>query len=93
MAAEIDNTTHNYRQGLATPNTEFRLHATTQYNSLYRADDEMLVNTHLYGLPGHMTPLIHLRRVPGAELFAGYLDSFERVSETAQPLPAHREVA
>lgn len=93
VAAKIDNTIHNYRDVIAAPNTEFRLHATTLYNSVYRGDDEMLVNAHLYGLPGHMTPLMHLRRVPGAELFAGYLDSFERIWEFARPLDACRQVA
>ncbi|MGI9614680.1 MAG: XRE family transcriptional regulator, partial [Acidimicrobiales bacterium] len=28
-----------------------RLHATTLYNSIFRFDDEMLVNTHVYGIP------------------------------------------
>jgi lambda repressor-like predicted transcriptional regulator len=93
VAAKIDNTIHNYQGVIAAPNTEFRLHATTLYNSVYRGDDEMLVNTHLYGLPGHMTPLMHLRRVPGAELFAAYLDSFERVWELARPLDTRLQVA
>jgi hypothetical protein len=47
----------------------------------------MLVNSHVYGLPGHMTPLMHLRRVPGAELFASYLNSFERVWDESYPIP------
>jgi len=40
-----------------------------------------------------MTPLMHLRRVPGAELFAAYLDSFERVWELARPLDTRLQVA
>jgi hypothetical protein len=93
VSAKIDNTIHNYRGVMASPNTEFRVHATTLYNSVYRGDDEMLVNTHLYGLPGHMTPLMHLRRVPGAEFFAGYLDSFERIWDLGRPLDACLQVA
>jgi hypothetical protein len=53
----------------------------------------MLVNNHLYGLPAHMTPLMQLRRVPGAELFANYADSFERVWTVAKPLDGIAEVA
>jgi transcriptional regulator with XRE-family HTH domain len=87
ISAKIDNTIHNYRAIIDAPNTDFRQHDTALYNSIYRADDEMLVNTHIYGQPGHMTPLMRLRRVPGAELFAAYLDSFERIWETAKPLP------
>ncbi len=86
IAAKIHNTIHNYRGLLSTPNTELRLHSTTLYASVYRADDEMLVSTHVYGLPGHMAPLMHLRRVPGAAgLFAVYLDSVERVWDQAVP--------
>jgi hypothetical protein len=63
------------------------------YNSIYRADDEMLINTHLYGLPAHMTPLLQLRRVPGAEFFIAYSNRFERVWATAIPLAAPLSVA
>lgn len=87
IAAKITNVVHNYRKVMAEPAARFRFHSTTLYNSVYRVDDEMLVNPHVYGLPGHMTPLMHLRRVPGAELFATYLNSFERVWETSYPIP------
>jgi hypothetical protein len=44
----------------------------------------MLVSTHIYGLPGHMAPLMHLQRLPGAAgLFAAYLDGVERVWDQA----------
>ena len=65
---------------------EARTHSTTLYCSIYRGDEEMLVNTHLYGQAGHMMLLVHLRRVPGAELFASYQASFERVWALARPL-------
>lgn len=93
IGAKIANTVHNYRDLIGAANVEFRLHGTVLYNSIYRADDEMLVNSHLYGTPGHMAPLIHLRRVAGAELFSGYLESFERVWVDAKPLDAARLVA
>ena len=84
IAAKINNTVHNYRVLLSKPNTELRLHSTTLYASVYRADDEMLVSTHIYGLPGHMAPLMHLQRLPGAAgLFAAYLDGVERVWDQA----------
>jgi len=93
ISAKIANTIHNYRELVAAAGVEFRQHATVLYNSIYRADDEMLINTHLYGLPAHMTPLVHLRRVPGAELFTAYSDSFERVWATAVPLDTPLSVA
>jgi hypothetical protein len=41
--------------------------------------DEMLVNTHLYGVPGAYAPVPHLRRLAGGELFDIYATSFQRV--------------
>lgn len=93
IAAKIGNTIHNYRDVIELPGVEVRLHDTVLYNSIYRADDEMLVNTHLYGLPGHMTPLLHLRRLPEGQFFAGYHESFERVWSSAKPLDRSQEVA
>lgn len=83
---KIAPTIHNYAEVLETAGLEARMHSTTLYCSIYRGDEEMLVNTHLYGNAGHMTPLLHLRHVRGAELFASYQASFERVRELARPL-------
>jgi transcriptional regulator with XRE-family HTH domain len=62
-----------------------RLHDTPLYNSIYRFDDEMIVNTHVYGLLAAYTPTMHLRRVDGA-YFQTYLESFERVWASSRPL-------
>jgi transcriptional regulator with XRE-family HTH domain len=64
---------------------EIRLHDTPLYNSIYRFDDEMIVNTHVYGILAAYTPTWRLRRVDGA-YFSTYLESFERVWALAQPL-------
>jgi hypothetical protein len=56
------------------------------YSSIYRADDEMLVNAHVYGIGAYMAPLLHLRQLPGADLFTSYLNSFEAVWATSVPL-------
>ncbi|MCL8026043.1 helix-turn-helix domain-containing protein [Nocardioides bruguierae] len=63
-----------------------RLHETVLYNSIYRFDDEMLVNTHLVGSPAPRNPVIHLRQVERGQLFSHYLESFEHVWESAEPL-------
>ena len=62
-----------------------RLHDTTLYNSIFRFDDEMLVNSHVYGLPAAHAPVIHLRRLTGGELFTIYEKSFEQVWNEAVP--------
>ena len=56
-----------------------RFHGTTLYNSIYVFDDEMLVNTHVFGFPAAHAPTLHLRRLSGGELFDTYADSFDRV--------------
>jgi transcriptional regulator with XRE-family HTH domain len=63
---------------------EIRLHDTPLYNSIYRFDDDMIVNTHVYGILAAYTPTLRPRRVDGA-YFSTYLESFERVWAMARP--------
>ncbi|MEO3846335.1 helix-turn-helix transcriptional regulator [Streptomyces sp. B8F3] len=86
MAAKIRNALVNYSPLFGLPGVEFRLHSTTLYNSIYRADDEMLANGHIFGVGAYMAPVLHLRRVPGGELFDAYAESVERVWETGRPI-------
>ncbi|HEV8556972.1 MAG TPA: DUF5919 domain-containing protein [Actinophytocola sp.] len=64
---------------------EIRCHATTLYNSIYRFDDDMLVNTHVYGFAAGHAPLLHLRRLTGGDLFETYSESFDSVWSAAKP--------
>ena len=70
---------------------EVRQHQTVLYNSVYRFDDEMLVNTHVIGFPAPQNPVLHLQRVPGGHLFDHYLRSFDRVWDLATPLDHPRQ--
>jgi transcriptional regulator with XRE-family HTH domain len=79
MAAKIRNALALYRPLREAGHAEIRLHRTVLYNSIYRADDEMLVNQHAYGIPAANAPVFHLRRTPDSEMFDSYLASFERV--------------
>jgi transcriptional regulator with XRE-family HTH domain len=67
------------------PGVEARLHATTLYNSIYRYDDELLINTHAHGVAAADCPVLHVRRAPGGRLFEHYMTSLERVWEQAAP--------
>jgi hypothetical protein len=70
------------------PGAEVRIHATTLYNSLYRFDNDVLINNHAYGAPAAQSPVLHLRRIAGAGLFDHYLAAFERVWQTTtEPVP------
>ncbi len=82
MAGKIRNALVNYAPLFGLPGVEFRLHSTVLYNSLYRADDQMLANGHLYGVGAYMAPVLHIQR----ELFDAYAESVERVWESARPI-------
>ncbi|MFD3684568.1 DUF5919 domain-containing protein [Nocardiopsis sp. NPDC058631] len=86
LASKIQNVILLYRSLRAVEGTEFRLHGTTLYNSLYRADDQLIVNTHVYGAMASEAPVFHLRKVPGGTLFGTYLESYEKVWQLATPL-------
>src|SRR6185312_11848298 len=62
---------------------------TTLYNSLYRFDQDMLVNGHAYGAPANESPVLHLRRVPGGRMWDHYMRSLEEVWAVASPELAH----
>lgn len=79
MAAKIRQVMQYYNRLGDTSDVEVRYHETTLYNSIYRFDDEMLVNMHVLGIPAPHAPVMHLRRLSGGDLFRTYADSFDRV--------------
>ena len=83
MAAKIHNVLVLSRALRGIDSTEFRFHRTILYNSIYRGDDHLLVNTHIYGVPAAGAPVWHLRKVAGGEIASTYLESFERVWDSA----------
>ena len=87
MAAKIRNSLVLYRGLRGIEGAEFRFHKTVLYNSIYRGDDQLLVNTHIYGITAALAPVWHLRKVAGGEITATYMESFERVWESAIPVP------
>ncbi len=86
LTAKIKNALVMYRPLFGIDGIEFRLHRTVLYNSIYRADDQVLVNTHIYSFAASQAPVLHLRRVAGGSMVSTYLDSFERVWGGATPL-------
>jgi hypothetical protein len=84
MAARVRNALALYHPLADIKNAEIRLHQTVLYNSIYRADAELLVNSHAYGTPAAQAPVIHLRAVEPEAAAATYLASFERVWANAK---------
>jgi transcriptional regulator with XRE-family HTH domain len=85
LAAKVRNAMAFYHPLNGVDGIEIRCHATTLYNSIYRFDDEMLVNTHVYGFMAAHAPLLHLRRLSGGDLFETYSESFDSVWSAAKP--------
>ena len=85
MAAKVRNAIMLFGKLLAEPGVELRLHGTVLYNSIFRADDQLLVNTHIYGVMANNAPVFHLRKISGGEMASSYIESFERVWEGATP--------
>jgi hypothetical protein len=87
MPAKVRSAITMFSQLQSLPNVEIRLHGTILYNSIYRGDDQVFVNTHIYGVMANNAPFFHLRKIPGGAMAVNYLESFERVWEAAEPVP------
>jgi len=83
LAAKIRASLTYYRSLIDTPGCEVRLHDTTLYNSLFRYDDNLLVNPHIWGQPASANPVMQLRRMSSTGWFDHYQGSFEAVWKTA----------
>ncbi|MFF8695972.1 XRE family transcriptional regulator [Streptomyces sp. NPDC002431] len=85
LAAKIRASLTYYRSLLPEVGCEVRLHDTTLYTSLFRYDDHMLVNPHVWGRPASANPLLHLKKADGAGWFDSYAQSFEAIWAAARP--------
>jgi transcriptional regulator with XRE-family HTH domain len=87
LAAKIRNALVLYGPLLDAGGVELRLHDTVLYNSIYRADEDLLINPHVYGIPAAQAPILHCRGSELLGLVDTYLDSFSRVWADGVPLP------
>jgi hypothetical protein len=85
LAPKIRSSLTYYRALADLDGCEVRLHATTLYASLFRYDDEILVNPHAYGEPASANATFHFRRLDGATAANHYMASFDRVWAEAVP--------
>ena len=86
MPAKVRNALTLYRPLREIPNIEIRLHRTELYNSIYRADDRLLVNQHAYGVHASHAPVFCLNGSERGDMAAAYVASFERVWLAAIPI-------
>lgn len=85
IGVKIRNVLAHFHQLDGAPGIEIRCHNTTLYNSIYRFDDEMIVNTHVYGFTAPHAPTLHLRRLSAGDLFETYFESFDSVWNVSKP--------
>lgn len=87
-SAEARNALVLYRPLADAENIEIRLHQAALYNSIYCADDQLLVNQHAYGTPAAQAPVFSLRRDEVGDITDAYLLCFEHVWASAVRLLA-----
>lgn len=90
MTAKIRNALTLYGPLCSASLAEIRLHQSVLYNSIYHTDHGMLANQHVYGAPATNSPVLHLHRGLGSELFRNYAASFGRIWSEAHVLPSSR---
>ena len=84
ITAKIHNVLALLRPLLDLDGVELRFHDTVLYNSIYRSDEELLINPHVYGLPAAQAPVLHLHAHQRGSMARMYLDTLERIWGTAQ---------
>ncbi|MFC5186031.1 phospholipase D-like domain-containing protein [Actinomadura harenae] len=83
LSAKIRNALVLYEPLREAPNFEIRLHDTVLYNSIYRADDDVLVNHHAYGVAASDAPVLHARHTTDGDMASTYLASLTHVWDSA----------
>ncbi|MEU3945565.1 helix-turn-helix transcriptional regulator [Streptomyces sp. NPDC029526] len=91
LAAKIRASLTYYRPLLDEAGCAVRLHDTTLYTSMFRYDDNLLVNPHIWGQPASANPLLHLKRTDGTGWFDNYAQSFDAVWAAARPWTPDQE--
>lgn len=89
MSAKIRNALVLYTPLRNLETVDLRLHKAVLYNSLYRADDQLMVNAHIYGVPAAQAPTWHVRATDQPGILTTYLTSYEQVWTAAEPAPSH----
>jgi hypothetical protein len=83
LAIELHEALTMYRTLRQVASIEIRIHRMTLYNSIYRADDELLCSQHAYGIPASRSPVLHLQHRSNDDLARAYLDSFNQIWDTS----------
>jgi transcriptional regulator with XRE-family HTH domain len=91
LASRVYNAVARYRQLCDSGNVEIRLSQAALNGSIYRADDDVLVEQYVYGIPAAQAPVLHLRRAADSEMANAYLESYERIWADARSVGRARQ--
>jgi transcriptional regulator with XRE-family HTH domain len=69
----------------ATGEVQIRLHRGVVYNSMYYADNQMLVGQHVYGIPIKSAPVLHLQLAEDSDMATAFSEAFETAWAAADP--------
>jgi transcriptional regulator with XRE-family HTH domain len=86
LAFRIDEAMARYKKLRAGGNAEIRICRVVLNASIYRADDNVVVEQYVYGIPAGQVPVIHLRRGVASEMANAYVEGYERIWAGARPL-------
>lgn len=75
-----------FRPFLDEPNMAARMHGQTLYASMFRFDDDLLVNTHILGAAAGSSPVLQFHHLPGGRIFNHFMDGFERTWDSGRPV-------
>ncbi|MFW0789931.1 hypothetical protein [Gordonia sp. CPCC 205333] len=68
------------------PGLTVQLHATPLYTSIFRGDDTLIANHHLFGAPASDNPATVVRRQHAPDLWDDHMGAYERVWHASKPL-------
>ncbi|WP_237076646.1 phospholipase D family protein [Mycobacteroides abscessus] len=86
VKARSHNSVELLRPYATTSGLDVRTHETTLYTSIFRVDDDMIINFHIYGSPGRNNPVMIFSRSQEPRLWATLEQAFDRVWDNAKPL-------
>jgi len=86
LVARIQSSLRAFKPLLDCPAAELRFQDVPLYNSVFRFDDQMFVTPMLFARPGHLAPLLHLRRLAPHGLFDQFASHFEGIWAASKPM-------
>ncbi|MBO3748800.1 XRE family transcriptional regulator [Streptosporangiaceae bacterium NEAU-GS5] len=84
-AARISDALNRFGPLAEFSEAEIRLHNVVLYNSIYRADDDLMVTLHVYAISDAQSPVLRFTVRHHNGPATAYLTSFEHTWTTAQP--------